>query len=116
MKGLASKVSNALNNYKSTVHIKNRDVLAVLRAASERASTDDSTVEPEIANNSNAQDKANWYNVFRLAEIGVKEWFAEGITNIVGKDITNPILQMTDNQNFKSVDQFKIHQLFTAIT
>ena len=33
MKGLASDVSNALNDYKSNVHIKNRDVLAVSRAA-----------------------------------------------------------------------------------
>ena len=47
-------VSNALNDYKSTVHIKNRDVLAASRAAAERASTNDSTVEPEIDNNSNA--------------------------------------------------------------
>ena len=53
MKGLASNVGNTLNNYKSTVHIKKRDVLAALRAAAERASTNDITAEPEIANNSN---------------------------------------------------------------
>ena len=92
MKGIASDVSNALNDYKSTVHIKKRDVLAEPRAANERASTDNSTVEPEILNNSDAQDEADWQNVFLLAEIGFKEEIAEGITKIVGRDITNPII------------------------
>ena len=55
-------------------------------------------------------------NVFCLAAIDVKEGIVERITKIVGRDITNPILQTTDNINFKSVDQFQIHQLFTVIT
>ena len=38
MKGLASAVGNALNDYKLTVHIKKRDVIAASRAASEQAS------------------------------------------------------------------------------
>ena len=46
MKGLANDVCNALNNYKSTVHIKKRDVLAASRVDAERASTNNSTVEP----------------------------------------------------------------------
>ena len=48
--------------------------------------------------------------------MGVKEGITEGITKIVGKDITNPIIQMTDNSDFKSVHQYQIHQLFTSIT
>ena len=56
MKGLASDNSNALNEYKSTINIKNRDVLAASRAAANIVSTDKSTVEPEITNNSDAQD------------------------------------------------------------
>ena len=40
----------------------------------------------------------------------------EGITKIVERDITNPILRTTDKSDFKSVDQYQIHQLFTAIT
>ena len=116
MKGLAIDVGNTLNDYKSTVHIKKRDVLAASRAAAKRASTDDSTVEPEIDNNSNAQDEADRQNVFCLTAIGDKEGIAEGITKIFGRDITNPILQTTDNSDFKSVDQYQIHQLFTATT
>ena len=62
------------------------------------------------------QNKADRKNLFRFAEIGVKEGITEGITKIVRRDITNPILQTTDNSAFKSVDQYAIHQLFTAIT
>ena len=100
MKGLASNIKNALNEYKSTIHIKKRDVLAASRSAAERASTNDSTLKPEILNNSDAQDKANRQNVFCLSAIGVNEGIAEGLTNIVGKDITNPILRKIDNSNF----------------
>ena len=60
MKGLTSDVGNALNDYKLTVHIKKRDVLAASRAAAKHASTNDSTVEPEINTNSNAQDETDW--------------------------------------------------------
>ena len=116
IKGLVIDVGNALNSYKSTIHIKKRDVLAASKAAAERARTNNSTVEPDIANNSDAQDKSDWHNVFRLTAIGAKECITEGITKIVGRDITNPILQTMDNSDFKSVDQFQIHQLFTAIT
>ena len=92
MKVLENNVGNALNNYKSTVHIKKRDVLAASRAAAERASTNNSTVEPEIDNNSNAQDEANRQKVIRLAEIGFKEGTTEGITKIIRREITNSIL------------------------
>ena len=44
MKGIASNVKNALNKYKSTIHIKKRDVLAASREATERDRTDDITV------------------------------------------------------------------------
>ena len=106
MKGLTSNVSNALNKYKSTIHIKSRDILAASRAAAERASTNDSTVEPDIANNSDAQEGADRQNVFQLVAIGVKEGVSEGITKIARRDITNPILRTKDNRNFKSVDEF----------
>ena len=46
MKGLARENSNTLNDYKSTINIKNRDVLAESRAASNLISTNASTVEP----------------------------------------------------------------------
>ena len=116
MRGLASDVKNVLNDYKSNFHIKKRDNLAALRAVAEHARTDDSTIEPENDNNSDAQDKIDDQNVLRLAEIRVKKGTTERITKIIRRDITNPILRMTDNSNFMSVDQYQIHQLFTNIT
>ena len=58
MKGIASNIRNALNNYKSTINIKKRDVLAASRAAADIVSTNDSTVKTEITNTSDAQEKA----------------------------------------------------------
>ena len=75
-------------------------MLAASRAAADIVSTNTSTVEPEIAINSNAQDEADRQNVFRLTAIGVKEEIAEGITKIVIKDTTNPILRTTENSDF----------------
>ena len=75
-------------------------MLAASRAAADIVSTNTSTVEPEIAINSNAQDEADRQNVFRLTAIGVKEEIAEGITKIVRKDTTNPILRTTENSDF----------------
>ena len=46
MKGLASGNSNMLNNYKPTINIKNRDVIAASREAANFISTDASTVKP----------------------------------------------------------------------
>ena len=116
MKGLASDIKNAINKYKSTINIKKRDVLAVSRVAANIVSTDNSTVEPEITNSSDTQDEAGRQNVFHLAGIDFKEGISEGITNIVGKDTTNPILRTTDESDFKYVDQYQIHQLFKSIT
>ena len=46
MKGLASDISNALNEYKYTINIKKRDVLSASIAAADLVSTDKITVEP----------------------------------------------------------------------
>ena len=59
MKGLASYISNSFNEYRSTINIKKRDMLTSSRAADDLVSTDDSTVDTEITNNSDAEDKAN---------------------------------------------------------
>ena len=76
MKGLARAIGNALNAYKSTVHIKQRDVLAAYRAAAKRSRIEDSIVELEINTNSDAQDEAYRQNAFRLVSIQVKEGIA----------------------------------------
>ena len=91
-------------------------MLAASREVADIISTEAITIEPEITTNSNTQDKSNRQNVFRLIAIEFKVGIAEVITKIVGKDITNPKLLTTDNSNFKYVDEYQIHQLFTTIT
>ena len=92
-----SNISNMINVYRSTINVKKRDVLAVSIAAADLVSNDNITVEPEITNKSDAQDKSDQQNVFRLTEIGTKKGIAEGITKIVRKDIKKPVLRMTDD-------------------
>ena len=55
MKGLASDINSTLNKYKSTIHIKNRDVLTASRSSADHASANNITAEPEITNNSDTQ-------------------------------------------------------------
>ena len=55
-------------------------------------------------------------NTYRLAAIGVKEGAAAGITKIIRKVITSPILRTAVGISFKSVDDYQLHQLITAIT
>ena len=117
MKGLLSTATNTLTEYKATISIKRKDVLKDSKDAAARlSSSSGTTVQPEIAINSDAQEEADRQNTYRLAAIGVKEGVAAGITKIVGKDITNPILRTSDGISFKSVDQYQLHQLITAIT
>jgi hypothetical protein len=117
MKGLLSTTKNTLTEYKATISIKCKDVLRDSKDAVDcLTSSSGTTVQPEIATNSNAQEEADRQNTYRLAAIGVKEGMAEGITKIVGKDITYPILRTSDGISFKSVDDYQIHQLVTAIT
>ena len=117
MKGLLSTTKNTLTEYKATISIKRKDVLRDSKDAADRlTSSSGTTVQPEIATNSNTQEEADRQNTYQLAPIGVKEGVAEGITKIVRKDITNPILHMSDGISFKSVDDYQLHQLVTAIT
>ena len=46
MKGLVSNNINMLNEYKSTINIKNIDMLTASRAAADLVRTDDSIVDP----------------------------------------------------------------------
>ena len=117
MKGLLSTAENTLMEYKATISIKRKDVLKDSNDVTDCLSNSSGTpVEPEIATNSDAQEEADRQNTYQLVAIGVKEGVAAGITKIVGKDITNPILRTSDSTSFKSVDEYQLHQRVTAIT
>jgi hypothetical protein len=117
MKGLLSTAKNTLTEYKATISIKHKDVLRDSKDTADCQSISSGTpVQPEITTNSNAQEEADRQNTYQLAVIGVKEGVAAGITKIIGKDITNPILCTSDSISFKPVDKYQLHQLVTAIT
>jgi len=117
MKGLLSTAKNTLTEYKATISIKRKDILKDSKDATDLLSNSSgTTVQPEIATNSNTQDEVDRQNTYRMAAIGVKEGVAVGITKIVGTDITNPILRTSDGISFKSVDEYQLHQLVTTIT
>ena len=117
MKGLISTAKNTLTEYKATISIKRKDVLKDSKDATDRLSNSSgTTVQPEIATNSDTQDEVDRQNTYRMVAIGVKEGVAAGITKIVGTDITNPILRTSDGISFKSVDEYQLHQLVTTIT
>jgi hypothetical protein len=117
MKGLLSTATNTLTEYKATNSIKRKDVLKGSKdAAAHLSSSSGTTVQAEIVTNSDAQEEADRQDTYQLGAIGVKEGVAAGITKLVGKDITNPILRTTDGISFKSENDYQLHQLITAIT
>lgn len=115
MTGLASEATNTLTSYKANISITKRDVLREAKATAAAASTIDNKVDPEYTTNTEGQDEADRRNNFRLAAIGVKEGVAAGITKLVGEAITNPVLRAADGINMKTVDEYQLHQLFSAI-
>lgn len=115
MVGLGSEHANTLTAFKSNIAIKKSDVKQQSIAEAAANSTTSNTLAPEITSNTDAQEEADRQNTARLAAIGVKEAIAAGITAIVGDHITNPILRTADGTDFKTVDEYELHQLLTAI-
>ena len=116
MKGLAAEANNKLNGYISTIMVTKRQVLKEAADAAKKASkTSTETVEPEFVTNSDAHDEALLRNGYRLTAVGAKEGIAEGITQLLGEAITNPVLRSADGLSFKIVDEYHLHELLTAI-
>ena len=116
MVGLGSKIPNTLTNFKSNVAIKKRDVKRKPIAEAAAASSATNIVAPKITTNADAQDEADQQNTARLARISVKKEIASEITVLIGAQITNPILCTTDGSDFRTVDEYALHQLLSAIT
>lgn len=125
MLGLSYTASNTINSYKANIATKKKDVIATAKAAADKQNDlnkaagnwDSTIVEPEFTSSgTDAQDEADRINTYRLAAIGVKEGIAAGITQLIGKDNTNLILRSADGSRMKSVDEYKLHQLWTAIS
>ena len=115
MVGLGSATPNTLTGYQSNVAIKKSDVKKQSIAEAEAASSKDNIVAPKVTMNADAQDEADRQNTARLAAIGIKWFIVAAITSIVGAQITNPILCTTDGLDFRTVDEYDLHQLLSAV-
>ena len=114
MKGLKDETPNVLTDMKAGVAVTKAAMLKASRDKAAAASTLSITVAPEIGKYY-AREEADRQNTLRLAVIGVKEAAAEGITALVGKAITNPVLRTADGSEFRGVDMYELHQMYTAI-
>ena len=115
MVGLGSATPNTLTGYQSNVDINKSNVKKQSIAEAEAYSSNDYIVAPEITTNANTQDEVDRQNTERLAAIGVKDAISAAITKIVGAQITNPILRTTDGSDFRTFNEYDLHQLLSAV-
>ena len=115
MVGLGSTKPNTLTGYQSNVAIPKSNVKKQSIVEAKAASSTDNIVAPEITTNANAQDEADRQNTARLVTIGVNEAMAAAITSIFGAQITNPILRTADGSDFRTFDEYDMHQLLSAV-
>jgi hypothetical protein len=115
MKGLLAATANSLNAILSTKLGTRSSVLNSSKTATATASTLTKTVEPKITTNADAQEEADRINMFRLAEIGAKEGAAAGISKVVGTDIIDATLRTTDQQYFKTLDEYTLHAFMREV-
>lgn len=53
-------------------------------------------------------------NIINQSVIGAKEGATEGITLLVGSNITNTILRMPDGSDYNSVDDYTLNNVMRA--
>ena len=68
---------------------------------------------PAFTVRSEAQEEADCCNIAAQAMIGAKEGVVKAITTLVGTNITNSVLQIS-NGDFKSIDDYTLHKVLQA--
>ena len=106
--------ANPIRDRKSTNASTCESVLAQARAEARAASTANVPVAPTISTRPDAQEEADRENLLNQAIIGAKEGATEGITEMVGSEITDAVLRTIDGNDFKSVDEYHLHELIEA--
>jgi hypothetical protein len=90
---------------------------AVLKEAKEATAKElkatGTTVTPAFTLCSEAQEEADRHNVAAHAMIGAKEGVAEALTALMGTNTANSV-QRTSDGNFKSVDEYTVHEVMQA--
>jgi len=89
-------------------------ILHKARAIAEAQSAAQLPVLPTITACTDAQDEADRINMVNQAVIGAREGAMEAITKKVGSDLTNAILRTADNTNYRSIEDYELHDLVNA--
>ena len=72
------------------------------------------TVTPTITSHAEAQDEADRINQINQAVIGTKDGVTEAFTKKVDSDITDNVLHPANGLDYKSIDDYKLHEFVTA--
>jgi hypothetical protein len=81
------------------------------KRADELLTTTGKTVLPTFTTQMEAQEEANQLNVINQSVISAKEGIVKVVSKLVGSNITNTILQMTDGSNHKSINDFTLYNV-----
>ena len=84
------------------------------KKAAEEEGTEPST-EPLITTRADAMDAADRQNQLTQAVIGAKEGATAAITAKVGERVTDAILRTADGTDFKSIDEYELYELVSAV-
>ena len=113
---LGDKTTNKINSIKSTDAYDATDILRQSKQKAEKESRSlGAVVTPDITARSDAQEEADRRNQYSQAVVGVKEGVTDAIIAAVGTDVTDLVLRDADGNSHKSVDDYKLHELFEAI-
>ena len=116
MSKLMDSGDNALTLRKNTDTHTIESVLTAARAAAKAAGKqqDGTPTLPLITSQDDAEVDAARENLLTQAIMGAKEGITDGITALVGSDITDVILRSADGTDFKGIDKYALADLFDA--
>jgi hypothetical protein len=100
--------------------IKSTDVATiatVIKKSSDAAkkAADKEGTEPLITTRADVMDAADRQNQLTQAVIEAKEGATAAITAKVGEQVTDAILRTADGTNFKSIDEYELYELVSAV-
>jgi hypothetical protein len=106
---------NLLTKVKATDAITASAIInASKKRADELSKAKGSDVPPVFVKRMEAQEEADRLNVINQSVIGAKEGVVDGITKLVGSDVTNTILRTADGSDYKSVDEYTLFEVMKA--
>ena len=109
-----------LSAIKSTTAVTATTILCEQRAlieAATKAVKEDADAEPPKPPmiRSEAIEEADRRNTNNQAVIGTKEGVTEAIVEMVGKDVTDAVLRTVGGEDYKSLDEYELHELVSVI-